>query len=55
MGVCTEHFILGGRDFVAAFDLEGQCITSWRFKDTQINCMRMIGGAPGSESVVLGT
>lgn len=33
MGVGASHFILGGRDFVAAFDLEGNCATSWRFKD----------------------
>lgn len=55
IALCSEHFILVGKDYVCALSFEGQCTTSWKFKDTFINCCKVVGGVPGQENILIGT
>ncbi|CAL5998627.1 Intraflagellar_transport protein 122 [Hexamita inflata] len=53
--VASEHFIICGHDYVTALTFEGTHTTSWRFKDTIINCCKVIGGITGQENIIIGT
>lgn len=55
MGITSEHFILAGKDFVCALNFDGFNNTSWKFRDTFINCLKVIGGIPGAENILIGT
>ena len=44
-----------GNDYIAALGFDGACGTNWKFKNTSLNTVKVIGGVPGEENILVGT
>ncbi|KAH0574171.1 Intraflagellar transport protein 122 [Spironucleus salmonicida] len=55
LALASNHFLIAGNDYVTAFDFNGVATTSWKFKNCQINNLKIIGGIQGQENLILST